>query len=206
MSYPYYDSCVMRAYNELVASGEIKKRGSQEQIEQDKGLLTRRAGYYSNQIDPTIGILEKTSGNNSLGYSVDLLIRVDGTFWDVATDSNMMAAPVNGGPSGPDPELAKTGWTKPTADLAGLGEDGGGGQTGQDLTALAPPYNEQYSVDFGLACNAAIAEAGVAPDGGMISVHSQRCAYDFYVAGMDWNSCYTKHLNEFRQEYGLPPV
>jgi hypothetical protein len=205
MAYPHFDQ-VQRAYDELIADGSIKKRASQEQVEQDKGLLTRRAGFYSNQRDPSIGILKKTSGNNSLGYSVDLLIRLDGTFWDVATDNAGLACPVNGGPAGPDPALAADGWTKPTAELAGLGENGGGGTPGTDLTTLAPPYDEDKSVEFGTACNQAIAEASVVPDGGMIAVHSMRCAFDYYVAGMPWDACCAKHVDEFRAEYGLPPI
>ena len=205
MSYPYFN-LVTQAHDELVASGQIKKRSDQEAVEQDKGLLTRRAGYYSNQEDPSIGILKKTSGNNSLGYSVDLLINKKGTFWDVATDDGGMAMPVDGGPSGPDPQLAKDGWTKPTAELAGLTDDGEEAGGGEDLTSQAPPYDEAYSVQFGTACNEALVEAGAAPDGGMIAVHSMRCAYDFYVAGMAWSPCYTKHVSEFRAEYNLPPI
>lgn len=199
MSYPYYDQ-VERAYSELTSSGQVKNRGSnQEQVEQDKGLITRRAGYYSNQEDQTIGILKKTSGNNSQGYSVDLLIRLDGTFWDVASDDGSgMATIVNGGPSGPDAQLAKDGWTKPTKELAGLTNGGGHYSTGV--------YEEQLSVDFGTACNEALAEAHAAPDGGMIAVHSMRCAFDYYYAGMEWSACYTKHVNEFRAEYGLGPI
>ena len=209
MSYPYYDE-VTRAYDELIAEGAIKQRTNQEQVEQDKGLLTRRAGYYSNQQDRTIGILAKTSGNNSQGYSVDLLIRKpDGTFWDIATDSGGMAMPLNGGPSGPDPQLAKDGWTQPTAALAGLeGDSGGSGGEGggEDLTSQAPPYDDSLSVQFGTACNETYAESGAAPDAGMISVHSQRCAFDYYVAGMAWDACLEKHTNEFRGEYGLDPL
>jgi len=202
MAFPYYDQ-VTRAYDELVAEGAITQRTDQEQVEQDKGLLTRRAGYYANQEDPRIGILKKTSGNNSLGYSVDLLIDKKGTFWDVATDNAGMAQPVNGGPSGPDPQLAKDGWTQPTAELAGLSGESGGGT---DLSAMAPPYDESLSVEFGTACNEAYTESGATPDGGMIAVHAMRCAYDYYVAGMPWDACYEKHVNEFRAEYGLPPV
>jgi hypothetical protein len=202
MSFPYYD-LVERAYHELVQEGKIAPRTDPEQVEQDKGLLTRRAGYYVFTFeDPTIGLLEKTSGNNSLGYSVDLLLRrVDGTFWDVATDKDGAAAPLNGGPSGPDPELVPR-WRMPTAELAQLTPTG----AGQDLTSLAPPYDEAYSVAFGTACNEAYTASGATPDGGMIAVHSMRCAYDYYVAGMPWPECYAKHVDEFRAEYGLPPL
>lgn len=206
MSFLYYDQ-VTRAYDELKSEGLIKQRTTQEEVEQDKGLLTRRAGYYTNQLDAKIGILKKTGGNNSLGYSVDLLIHKNGTFWDVATDNAGMAEPVNGGPLGPDPALAKDGWTQPTADLAGLsGASGGGGAAGADLISQAPPYDENKSVAFGTACNEVYTESGATPDGGMIAVHAQRCAYDYYVAGMPWDACYDKHVNAFRQEYGLPPL
>ena len=204
MSFPYFE-LVERAHAELLHEGKIMRRSDQHEVEEDKGLLTRRAAYYCFSLaDTSIGILEKTTGNNSLGYSVDLLIRLDGTFWDVATDVAGMATPVNGGPSGPDPELAKR-WRTPTAELAEIEEDGDG------TTPLPPsgaqiPYDEEKSVAFGLACNATYTESGAAFDPGMISVHSQRCAWDYYVAGMPWNECLLKHTNEFRAVYGLPPV
>ena len=131
MSYPHYD-LVQQAHSELVAEGQIRRRTDQEEVEQDKGLLTRRAAYYANaQRDSQHGILTKTYGNNSLGYSVDIIVHRDGTFWDVATDSGGLAQPVNGGPAGPDPELAAR-WAQPTADLAGLDDDGPGPAPGPD--------------------------------------------------------------------------
>jgi len=119
MSYPYYD-LVLKANQELVDEDEITPLppGHQEEVEDQKGLLTRRAGYYSNLRDANIGILEKTSGNNSMGYSVDILIHKDGTFYDVATDDGRQALPVNGGP-GNDPGLISR-WRQPTKELAGL--------------------------------------------------------------------------------------
>jgi hypothetical protein len=124
MSYPYYDE-VQRAYNDLKLEGKIKPRATTEEVEHDKGLITQRAGYYSNLRDATIGVLEKTTGNNYMGYSVDILIRTDGVFWDVVTDNGSEAVPVNGGPSGPDPELIPR-WRKPTKELAQMPEDGNG--------------------------------------------------------------------------------
>jgi hypothetical protein len=204
MSFPYYAQ-VERAHSELVAEGLIRHRATQEEVEQDKGLLTRRAGYYVFAEDnPLIGLLEKTSGNNSLGYSVDLLLRLsDGTFWDIATDSGGQAIPLNGGPGGPDPELVPR-WRQPTAELAQVGEEG----SGQDLTDLAPPFDDAKAVEFGTACNATYNDPACTAtiDPGMISVHSQRCAYDYYVAGMPWPECLAKHVDEFRAEYGLPPI
>jgi hypothetical protein len=120
MSFPHYD-LVERAHSELLAEGKITARTVQEDVEQDKGLLTRRAGYYVNsERDASIGLLEKTEGNNSLGYSVDLLLRVNGTFWDVATDQAGLAQQLNGGPSGPDPTLAPR-WRQPAATAAARG-------------------------------------------------------------------------------------
>jgi hypothetical protein len=72
--------------------------------------------------------------------------------------------------------------------------------------ASVPPYDESYSVQFGLGCNDVYTESGKPFDPGMISVHSQRAAWDYYSGAMSWDQSYTKHINEFRQEYGLPPV
>ena len=136
MGYQYYDQ-VQRAHTELVSEGKIRHRYNQEEVEQDKGLLTRRAAYYVNrENDPSHGILEKTYGNQSMGFSVDIIVARDGTWWDIATDSGGMAIPANGGPSGPDPELASR-WRMPTAELAQIedsgpqppGNGGGGGGT-----------------------------------------------------------------------------
>ena len=117
MSYPYYD-CVTRAHQELKAEGLIAPRSTQDAVEQDKGLLTRRAAYYANLQDPTHGLLAKTSGNNSQGFSVDwILSNRDGTGWDVATDDGVNALPMNGGPEAPDAARIPD-WRQPTADLA----------------------------------------------------------------------------------------
>lgn len=200
MSFPYYDQ-VQRAHQELLASGQITTRSNQELVEKDKGLQTRRAGYYSNQKDAQIGILEKTSGNNALGYSVDILIHHDGRFWDVATDSYGLAQPVDGEERGPDPELARK-WRQPTEALAGL-TDAPGPTPPPDGAVI--PYDEAKSIEFGTACNEVYAESGAPIDPGMISVQSQRCAYDYYVLGLPWDACLEKHVNELRAIYGLPP-
>jgi hypothetical protein len=68
------------------------------------------------------------------------------------------------------------------------------------------PYNEQYSIEFGLGCNEVYKESGAAMDPGMISVQSQRAAWDYYVGGLTWPESYKKHINELRAVYGLPPV
>lgn len=118
MAYPYFD-LVQRAHSELIAEGLIRRRTDPEAVEQDKGLLTRRAGYYSNsERDAAIGLLEKTSGNNSLGFSVDILLHKDGRFWDIATDTNGLAMPVDG-EERYDPALVAR-WAQPTAELAAI--------------------------------------------------------------------------------------
>jgi hypothetical protein len=140
------------------------------------------------------GVLTKTDQNNKIPCDVMVwrpgTVTIDvmtgtGASWDVHGPAN-------------NPLWL---WTACPGDDSGESEGGG-----QDLTSLAPPYAEEYAVQFGMACNDTIDEANVVPDGGMIAVHAQRCAYDFYVGGMAWDQCYTKHVNEFRAEYGLPPV
>jgi len=121
MSYPYYD-CVTRAHAELTAEGKIKPRTNQDEVEQDKGLLTRRAAWYVySERDPSHGLLAKTSGNNSQGYSVDwILENRGGDGWDVVTDNGSEALPLNGDAHGPDPARIPD-WRQPTAELAQIG-------------------------------------------------------------------------------------
>lgn len=80
-------------------------------------------------------------------------------------------------------------------------------------TPVGPPYSDALSVEFGTGINAANEAykslhggANIPYDPGMISVHSQRAAFDYYAGGMAWEPCKVKHLNEYRAEYGLPPV
>ena len=72
--------------------------------------------------------------------------------------------------------------------------------------ASVPPYNEAYSVEFGLGCNEVYNESGAAMDPGMISVQSQRAAWDYYSGSLPWPESYHKHINELRAIYSLPPV
>lgn len=128
MSYPY-SSDVDRAYNDLRAEGKIFPRpeGS-PQIEQDKGLLTQRACYYTSQVNPLMGVMEKSEGNHYVAadgqkFSVDwALRRIDGVGWDIVTDrdaGNGMreAAPVNGEEHPPNPDNIPR-WRQATAQNA----------------------------------------------------------------------------------------
>jgi hypothetical protein len=125
MAYPYFD-LVQRAYGELISEGLIKRRADPEQVEEDKGLLTQRSGYYSNtEGDPGIGVLSKPVGNNYKGYSVDILLHKDGRFWDIVTDQNGMAVPVDGEEHN-DPSLGQR-WAQPTAELAQISDTPGPG-------------------------------------------------------------------------------
>jgi len=40
----------------------------------------------------------------------------------------------------------------------------------------------------------------------MISVMSSRAAWDYYVNKLDWPTSKRLHVNEYRAQYGLPPV
>lgn len=74
------------------------------------------------------------------------------------------------------------------------------------------PYNEDLSIDFGIGINVANADykvlhgTDIPYDPGMISVMSQRAAWDYYVGGLAWETSKVKHLNEYRDVYGLPHV
>jgi hypothetical protein len=83
---------------------------------------------------------------------------------------------------------------------------GGTPEPGPTPPVPSIPYDEAKSIQFGQACNAVYDATGAPCDPGMVSVHSQRCAYDYYVLGMPWDECFLKHINEFRAVYGLPPL
>ncbi len=69
-----------------------------------------------------------------------------------------------------------------------------------------PPYEDSKAVQFGTACNEVYKESGAAIDPGMIAVHAMRCQWDYCCGHLTWDESYKKHVNEFRKEYGLPPV
>ena len=123
MSYPHFD-LVEKAELELIAEGKIKHRDNQDEVEQDKGLITKRAAYYVyTERDASHGLMEKTDGNNAGGYSVDWILRVtNGEGWDVTTDTDGMAGAVNGDSHGPNPDYISR-WRQPTRELAQLEEE-----------------------------------------------------------------------------------
>lgn len=109
---------VQRAYDELVKSGEIYATSDQLIVEGHKAYLTRRAAYYLNLNNPDFGLLSKTTGNNVMGLSVDIVMKHNGDFYDIATDSAGLVRPVNSGVVS-DPSLANR-WVQPTKELAGF--------------------------------------------------------------------------------------
>ena len=117
MSFQHFD-LVERAAEELRHEGKIQPREHIEEVEQDKGKITRRAAYYAHQRDSNFGILEKLTGNNARGYSVDIIIARSGDFWDIVTDNGREARPINADAKS-DAGLSSR-WRQPTRDLAEL--------------------------------------------------------------------------------------
>jgi hypothetical protein len=76
------------------------------------------------------------------------------------------------------------------------------------------PYdNDARAIEFGTGINAANEAyrqlhggANIPYDPGMISVQAQRADWDFYMGDLPWPTSRDKHLNEYRDEYGLPHV
>jgi hypothetical protein len=68
------------------------------------------------------------------------------------------------------------------------------------------PYDENKSIEFGKACNDVYIQNNIPQDPGMISVHSQRAAWDYYSGTLPWDQSMKKHINELRDVYGLPHV
>jgi hypothetical protein len=68
------------------------------------------------------------------------------------------------------------------------------------------PYDEAKSIEFGVGCNNVYDQTSSPIDAGMISVMSQRAAWDYYVGGLTWEESKIKHINELRAVYGLPPI
>lgn len=98
----------------------ITDSDGEAKIERMKAMLTRRAAYYINQVDSTLGLLRKTSGNNIDGLSVDILLRKNGEYMDCNSDITLegrrFVVPTNGEVKQGSPE----GWVQPTKELAGL--------------------------------------------------------------------------------------
>ena len=100
----------------MFASGDIIVG---KNVDEQKAILTRRASYYINQVNPNIGLLQKTSGNNIQGLSVDIILdKSSGNFWDIATDVNGLAKPIEGQLKNDKSLISR--WIQPTLELAGL--------------------------------------------------------------------------------------
>lgn len=117
---------VQRAYDELVASGDItivpNGPAQDNTINEQKAYMTRRAAYYLNLIDPNYGLLAKVTGTNVMGLSTDIVIKHNGDYYDIATDiyasGGRKVSPVNGGATN-DPTLIAN-WVQPTKEWAGV--------------------------------------------------------------------------------------
>lgn len=116
-----YREQVALAYAQLVAEGYPLHSTPNE--EQEKARLTRRAAYLIYQADRNIGLLSKTSGNNIMGLSVDIIIDgTNGEFADIASsrslgDGQVEIIPV-WVPNRDTGLIAR--WVQPTADLADI--------------------------------------------------------------------------------------
>jgi len=150
---------VQRAYNELTESGDIKflpdgTPDMERRIEEQKAYLTRRSAYYlTTEHDSNIGLLSKTSGNNVMGLSVDIVTRkTDGTFWDIASDNGHQAVPIDAGAQ--QDSTFPSRWVQPTKELAGLpanGGNGGNGDNGGDDDEVMAKLDEmQGQIEAGL--------------------------------------------------------
>src|SRR6266516_7447459 len=105
---------VEHAYQDLLETDKIREGID---VEEQKSILTRRAAYYLNQFNPNIDLLKKTSGNNILGLSVDIILdKSNGDFWDIATDNGKIAKPVNSEPKIDTSLISR--WVQPTKELA----------------------------------------------------------------------------------------
>lgn len=103
-------------------NGSLVSADPHEQ-ECNKARLTFRAGYFIHLKDQNIGLIEKTSGNNCQGYSVDLLYdKSNGWNIDIATDEpcggmnrcvKVLWFPRH------DPAIAHR-WRVPSKELAGI--------------------------------------------------------------------------------------
>ena len=76
---------------------------------------------------------------------------------------------------------------------------------------MALPYdNDAFAHAFGVGINTineeyrAIHGSDIPYDPGMIAVHAQRAAWDYFVGGVPHDTALVKHWDEYRDEYHLP--
>lgn len=160
--------------------------------------ITKTTAWLLKDNGEEIGLVDKPSGNNCSGYSIDVLMDKFGEAADILADSGGENDPV----WNPIAPIDISRWRPPIDPGNQVPTPPPPTNPGGDMI----PYDEQKSIQFGLACNDVYNITGAPFDPGMISVHSQRAAWDYYVGGLSWDESFTKHINEFRAVYGLPPV
>lgn len=69
-----------------------------------------------------------------------------------------------------------------------------------------PAYDENKSIEFGLAAANIYKTANKPFDGGQLSVYSMRCAYDYYTGRLTWEAARDGHLNGLRAALGVPTI
>lgn len=158
-----------------------------------------RAEGYGLLMKPTGAHCQQPITGTSMSH--DILMLASGEIFDCLIDAEGKAIPTWGPKRPVDPAR----FLIPVPPGVGTTPGEPPPVTPPPATAVIP-YNEAYAVQFGEGCNDVYLESGATFDPGMISVHSQRAAYDYYVGGMRWDASYKKHLNAFRHEYGLPPL
>lgn len=154
-------------------------------------------GYGSKQADPTRppskDAIAQQSGSTLLA-------------WDMLTGAGTGSPSLVQNPDSMDVTGQVFLPVTPADMLSGAAAPPTGGGGGSTPSGDVIPYNESYAIEFGLACNDVYTESGAAMDPGMISVHSQRAAWDYYVGGVPWPDAKKGHINNFRAVYGLPPI
>jgi hypothetical protein len=113
-------------YSAIVSSVEamFNRVVPASQREQAKAQFTRQVAWSIYQIDPNIGLLEKTGGTQVMNMSTDIVVQLsNGAFADVCTDPQIAGGNVqiNGTWAAKPPDVNTsdhTRWIRPTAALA----------------------------------------------------------------------------------------
>ena len=184
--FPDYSATMDRSIASFVPPLRVADDGNPQSDDDMKGLATRRAVYWMHERDQDIGLLEKTTGSNSKGFSADVAIHRSGAWVDMATTvargdgtREVRRVWITNPPSSDPAWLAR--WREPTAALAGLDGGGGGGDGGSPdhttiLTAIAAV---QVDVD---ALQVAVVELAQAVEGVRASLEAHRAAWRAVLA------------------------